>query len=84
MKLFPFENIAEKLASVSRHLRVYGTPPCFSVISTKGNNSHDFLFASPADTPLQKLGLLLKEFAPTGAIFFPLRVKSLLRREANI
>ena len=39
---------------------VYGEPPFFSVVFTKGNNLHDFLFASLLNKNVPKGGILLK------------------------
>ena len=64
-----------------------GTPPCFSVIFTKGNNFHDFLFASVVQTGFTLKG---KNLLQEEQIFFleeqilSFESKPLLKREANM
>ena len=50
-------------------------PPCFPPFIIKGNNFYDFLFAFFWRTKSFKLRPpLKKEFAPSGAVFFPLEL----------
>ena len=65
-------------------LRCKMSSPCFSDIFTKGNNFHDFLFASVADSP-SKLGFTLKgENLLQEEQIFSFESKPFLRRETNV
>lgn len=64
------------VARYKKVLRVMDTLPRFYVIFTKRNNSCDFLFAFLYNKLLWKWSLLRGKF-------FPLRVETLLIREAN-
>ena len=56
---------------VSINHEYMGTPPCFSVIGTKGNKLRDFLFAFLGNKALQKwVYSYRKEFAPKRANSF--------------
>ena len=77
MKVCPFtlNNCLYQSALSLSDVKVSGCTSIFSTIFTKGNNFYDFLFALLDNKAHLKWGLLLKKkIAPTGAIFFLLRV----------